>query len=104
MPPARSLSMSRILRMGNLSPGMPRSLQRDRGNADSQITQQRQSRPSTAWSRSPGTGGRDQSEQVVAINRNQWSQSAGARTVVFDEAQFSEFVHEQAHARSGRAD
>jgi hypothetical protein len=30
--------------------------------------------------RSPEMGGRDQSEQVVAINRNQWSQSAGART------------------------
>jgi hypothetical protein len=24
-------------------------------------------------------GGRDQSERLVAINRNQWSQSAGAR-------------------------
>ena len=33
--------------------------------------------PSTAWSRSPGMGGRDQSERLVAINRNQWSQSAG---------------------------
>jgi hypothetical protein len=26
-------------------------------------------------------GGRDQSERLVAINRNQWSQSPGARTV-----------------------
>jgi len=25
-------------------------------------------------------GGRDQSERLVAINRNQWPQSAGART------------------------
>ena len=31
------------------------------------------------WSRSPATGGRDQSERLVAINRNQWSQSPGAR-------------------------
>ena len=34
---------------------------------------------STAWSRSPGTGGRDQSERLVAINRNSWSRSPGAR-------------------------
>ena len=33
--------------------------------------------PSTAWSRSPGLGGRNQSERLVAINRNRWSQSAG---------------------------
>jgi len=26
-------------------------------------------------------GGRDQSERMVAINRNHWSQSAGARTM-----------------------
>jgi hypothetical protein len=26
--------------------------------------------PSTGWSRSPGTGGRDQWERLVAINRN----------------------------------
>jgi hypothetical protein len=36
--------------------------------------------PSTGWSRSPGTGGRDQSERLVAINRNSWSRSSGART------------------------
>jgi hypothetical protein len=33
-------------------------------------------------------GGRDQSEQLVAINRNQWSQSAGTpidHVVVFGE-------------------
>jgi hypothetical protein len=28
---------------------------------------------------SPGMGGRDQSMQVVAINRNLWSRSSGAR-------------------------
>ena len=33
--------------------------------------------PSTAWSRSPGMGGRDQSERLVAISRNAWSQSIG---------------------------
>jgi hypothetical protein len=32
-----------------------------------------------AWSRSPGMGGRDQSERLVAINWNRWSQSAGTR-------------------------
>jgi hypothetical protein len=31
------------------------------------------------WSRSPGMGGRDQSERLVAINRNSWSRSPGAR-------------------------
>src|ERR1700726_2868883 len=81
MPPARSLSTSRILRMGNLAPGMPGPSKGGRGNADSQITQRSPSHPSTAWSRSPGMGGRDQSEHLVAINRNQWSQSDGARTV-----------------------
>jgi hypothetical protein len=69
MPPARSLSTSRILRMGNLCPGMPCSPQRSRGNADSKITQRRWSHPSTAWSRAPG--------MVVAINRNARSQSIG---------------------------
>jgi len=28
----------------------------------------------------PGMGGREQSERLVAINRNRWSQSVGART------------------------
>jgi hypothetical protein len=37
----------------------------------------RHSHPSTAWSRSSGMGGRDRSEQVVAINRKQWSGSFG---------------------------
>ena len=36
--------------------------------------------PSTGWSRSTGMGGRDQSERRVAINRNSWSRSSGART------------------------
>jgi hypothetical protein len=27
-------------------------------------------------------GGRDQSERLVAINRNNWSQSSGARSVI----------------------
>jgi hypothetical protein len=30
--------------------------------------------------RSPGMGGRDQSERPVAINWNRWSQSAGTRS------------------------
>jgi hypothetical protein len=66
MPAARSLSRSRILRMGNLCPGMPRSLF-EGGNADSQITR-RYTRPQP---------GRDRWDQVVAINRNAWSQSIG---------------------------
>ena len=31
-------------------------------------------------SQSPGTGGRDQSERLVAISWNRWSQSPGARS------------------------
>src|SRR5580704_14836683 len=81
MPAADSLSTSRILRMGNLGPGIaPLPVEKERSHADSRITQRRQSPPSTGWSRSPGTGGRDQSERLVAINRNNWSQSSGART------------------------
>ena len=57
----------------------PAPPQRSRGNADLRITQRLWSHPSTAWSRSPGMGGRDQSERLVAINWNQWSQSAGTR-------------------------
>jgi hypothetical protein len=33
------------------------------------------SHPSTGWSRSPGIGGRDQWERLVAINWNRWSRS-----------------------------
>jgi hypothetical protein len=94
MPPARSLSTSRILRMGNLCPGMPCSPQRSRGNADSKITQRRWSHPSTAWSRSPGMGGRDQSERPVAINWNRWSQSAGTRSVRLAHGQGDRFIIE----------
>jgi hypothetical protein len=48
MPAAVSRSMSRILRMGNLAPGMPRSLlKRSQGHADSQITQRGRSHFST---------------------------------------------------------
>ena len=36
--------------------------------------------PVHSWSRSPGTGGRDRSERLVAIDRNAWSRSSGART------------------------
>src|SRR3954464_11631853 len=79
MPPADSLSTSRILRIGNLCPGMPAPLQKEPSHADSRITQRRPSPPSTGGSRSPVTGGRDQSEPPVAINRNSWSRSAGAR-------------------------
>ena len=70
MPPARSLSTSRILRMGNLCPGMPRSLFE---GTEAMLIR-----------RSPNGAGhirpqhsRDRSEQVIAINRNAWSQSIG---------------------------
>ncbi len=46
-------------------------------HADSPITQRPPSYPSTGWTRSPGTGGRDQSEQVDAIDRNRWTRSIG---------------------------
>ncbi len=49
---------------------MPRSLEeKERSDADSQITQRRLS--------PHPQGGRDHPEQVVAINRNDWSQSIG---------------------------
>src|SRR6185369_13220933 len=80
MPAADSLSTSRILRMGNLGPGIaPLLVEKERSHADSRITQRRPSPPSTGWSQSPGMGGRDQSERLVAINRNSWSRSPGAR-------------------------
>ncbi len=47
-----------------------------------QITQRRSARPSTVLSsRSPwiGTGGRHQSEKVVAMHRIHWSPWTGAR-------------------------
>ena len=50
--------------------------------------------PSTAWSRSPGTGGRDQSERLVAINRNRWSRSPGARSVRLAHGQGDKFIIE----------
>jgi hypothetical protein len=59
----------------------PAPPKRRRRNADSQIIQRSRSHPSTGWSRSPGMGGRDQSERLVAINRKQRSQSAGARSL-----------------------
>src|ERR1019366_7115253 len=57
----------------------PAPLKRSGCHAGSKITQRCPSRPSTAWSQSPGTGGRDQSERLVAISWNRWSQSPGAR-------------------------
>src|ERR1700730_15246346 len=70
MPLARSLSTSRILRMGNLCPGMPRSL--SKGTEAMPIRRS----PNGAGYTRPQPG-RDQSEQVVAINRKAWSQSIG---------------------------
>ena len=81
MPPARSLSTSRSLRMGNLCPGMPRSLQK--GSRQCRFADH-PTVPMTpihslvviarnGWSRSIGTPGRNQSDQG--------SQSAGARSL-----------------------
>ena len=70
MPPAVSRSTSRILRMGNLCSGMPRSLSKGARQcrfADHPTV------PVTPVHRP----GRDRPEQVVAINRNGWSQSIG---------------------------
>ena len=68
MPAADSLSTSRILRMGNLGPGIcPAPYGKERSHANSPITQRRPSpRPQA---------GRNRPEWVVAINRNDWSQS-----------------------------
>jgi hypothetical protein len=60
-PAADSRSTSRILRIGNLCWAIPPPLEKERSPADSQITQRRSSRPTTAllpWSPSTGTGGR----------------------------------------------
>ena len=85
MPPARSLSTSRSLRMGNLCPGMPRSLQK--GSRQCRFADH-PTVPMTpihslvviarnGWSRSIGTPGRNQSESGVAISR--CAQPADAR-------------------------
>src|ERR1700746_195990 len=78
MPAADSLSTSRILRMGNLGPGIvPAPCGkgakpcRFADHPTAPVT------PVHRWSRSPGMGGRDQSERVVAINWNEWSRSIG---------------------------
>jgi hypothetical protein len=59
--------------MGNLCWAIPAPLEEERSPADSQITQRRSSRPSTAllpWSPSTGTGGRHPPETVVAFKGN----------------------------------
>src|SRR6476620_10000431 len=70
MPPARSRSTSRILRMGNLCPGMPRSRSLLKEVEALPIRRSpngvRHTRPQP---------GRDRPEWVVAILRNEWSQS-----------------------------
>ena len=68
MPPARSRSTSRILRMGNLCPGMPRSLLKEVEALPIRRSPNgvRHTRPQP---------GRNRPEWVVAINRNEWSQS-----------------------------
>jgi hypothetical protein len=68
MPAARSRSTSRILRMGNLCPGMPRSLLKEVEALPIRRSPNgvRHTRPQP---------GRDRPEWVVAILRNEWSQS-----------------------------
>ena len=73
MPAADSLSTSRILRMGNLAPGIV-SLPVERSEAmpiRGSPNGVRHTRPQA---------GRDPPERVVAINRNGWSRSPGARS------------------------
>ena len=76
MPAARSLSTSRILRMGNLCPGMPRSLSKgakpcrfaDHPTAPVTPVHRLVAIARNGWSRSIGTPGRNQSESA---GRNQ---------------------------------
>ena len=77
MPPARSLSTSRILRMGNLCPGMPCSPSKeprqcrfeDHPTALVTPVHSLVAIARNGWSRSIGTPGRNQLELVVAISR-----------------------------------
>jgi hypothetical protein len=77
MPAADSLSTSRILRIGNLGPGMPRSCEKgakpcrfaDHPTAPIIPVHRLVAIARNGWSRSIGTLGRNQSELVVAINR-----------------------------------
>jgi hypothetical protein len=73
MPPARSLSTSRILRMGYLYPGMPCSPSKEPRQCRFEDHPTALVTPSTIarneWSRSIGTPGRNQLGSVVAISR-----------------------------------
>src|SRR5664280_2653256 len=77
MPPAQSLSTSRILRIGNLCPGMPSSSQKelmpcrfeDHPTVPVTSVHSLVAIARNGWSRSIGTPGRNQLEQVVAITR-----------------------------------
>src|SRR5262249_32919500 len=83
MPAADSLSTSRILRTGNLGPGIaPLPMERSetmpiRGSPNGA----RHPRPQGGRD-PPVIGGRDQSERLVAFNRNSWSRSFGTRSRV----------------------
>ncbi len=81
-PLARSLSASRILRMGNLCPGMPPLLSKE---AKLCASSDHPTVPITPVHRQvaiPGIGGRDQSELLVAINWNRWSHCPGIRILL----------------------
>jgi hypothetical protein len=56
----------------------PLPVEKERSHADSRITQRAPVAPVHRWSRSPGIGGRNPSERVVAINWNEWSRSIGS--------------------------
>src|ERR1043166_5012712 len=94
MPAADSLGPARMLRMGNLGPGMPRSRGKgakpcrfaDHPTAPVTPRPQLVAIARNGWSRSIGTGGRDRLEEVVAINRKRWSRSAGARILAETES------------------
>src|SRR5665811_1802549 len=77
MPPALSRSTSRILRIGNLCPGMPSSSQKelmpcrfeDHPTVPVTSVHSLVAIARNGWSRSIGKPGRNQLEQVVAITR-----------------------------------
>jgi len=93
IPAADSLSTSRILRMGNLGPGIGSvpCMEKNQAMLDSRSgSVQYPAALSTAihkvvaiarncWSRSTGFGGRAHPERAVAITRTRWSRSIGGR-------------------------
>ena len=71
-PAADSLSPSRIVRTGNLGPGIaPLPVEKERSHAESRITQRRPTPPSTGWSRSK-TSGSKSTRSILFTARTMW--------------------------------